>query len=107
MKRFILMSVTAACLAGCHHLGDQEAYTVIDEEDVVVQQPEPVIEQPVLVQQPVYQPVYQPQPVVTQPNPNCVQTQQPTFNALGGCQVTPVSVQPQMIRIPEQSICIR
>ncbi len=100
MKRFVLLSVAAACLVGCHHLGDQESYTLVDEEDVVVQQPAPVM------QQPVYQPVMQ-QPVMMQPNYNNCITTHPTFNAMGGCQVTPVSVQPQMIRIPEQSICIR
>ncbi len=101
MKRFVLLSVAAACLAGCHHLGDQESYTLIDEEEAIVQQPAPAVQQPVYRPAPVMM-----QPIMQQPY-NCIQTPRPAFNAFGGCQMTPVSVQPQMIRIPEQAVCIR
>lgn len=98
MKKIVALAVVCSVLSGCHYLGEPEAYTVVDEKTAVA---EPQAIQPV-------QPI---RPVQSMSLPTVIQSPcgcgYVGSIGMGACQINPGVSGPLVIRIPEQSICIR
>lgn len=93
MKKIIALTMACSVLSGCHYLGEPEAYTVVDEETAVIEQ------QPVQTVQPIVAPVMTPAYGCGCGAARGVR--------MGACQMNPGVTGPLVIRIPEQSICIK
>lgn len=91
MKKVIALALACSTLAGCHYLGEPEAYTVVEEDTAPIATPAPVA-QPVV-------PVVQPVAPCGCGMVNGVQR--------SACQVNPGVAGPLVITIPSSTVCVR